>query len=162
MQIWWTNTIKPNDQSHWCRSTTKRLLVKGQSGKQSSSHSWRKKNGWDNTLGNLGIVRRTWRLGGKVWNWMQITWLRVWLQGFLQETFKGTSYRQSISISVLFLYFNNLVCPPWMHLSIEIQLLGLTYFHVLVAYILEQASYHKYYCIISYTTYNKHFNLDES
>lgn len=161
MQIWWTNTIKPNDQSHWCRSTKKRLLVKGQSEKQSSSRSQRKKNGWDNTLGNLGIVRRTWRRGGEVWNWMQITWLRVWLQGFLQETFKGTSYRQSIS--VLFLYLNNLVCLlglwfgcifPWKSscwgLCISMYWLLTSWNRLLII------------SIISYTTYNKHFNLDES
>lgn len=162
MQIWWTNTIKPNDQNHWCRSTKKRLLVKGQSGKQSSSRSRRRKNGWDNTLGNLGIVRRTWRLGGKVWNWMQITWLRVCLQGFLQETFKGTSYRQSIS--VLFLYFNNLCLPHWIVIWMDLSPWKSSCWGLCISMYWLSTSWNRFLIIsiISYTTYNKHFNLDES
>ena len=55
MQIWWTNTIKQNDQKHWCKSIKKRLL-KNQ--RKSPSNSQRRKNGLVNIHGSHGTVKR--------------------------------------------------------------------------------------------------------
>lgn len=88
MQNWWTCTTVQNVQYLWCKNIGKRQAIT-QRKRTNSERKERNQSGKANTHGNLGIVRRTWWLGGRKLILILRTWCKGWLRDFRPEPYRG-------------------------------------------------------------------------